>query len=592
MTTPFGDFAGKDKLAPEQLRSHRWFGRENVPSQIRALTHRTRMNQAGRDESEYMGKPIVGIFSTWSDLNMCHMHFRDRAQEIKRGVLEAGGFPVEVPVMSLGEIMMKPWTSFYRNLGSIETEEMIRCHPIDCAVLMGGCDKSIPAHLMGGFSLDVPFIVFPAGPMKKGTWRGESIASGTTAWQTIADCGAGRATLDDLKDLEQHEGTSSGTCMSMNTGSTMSLLTESMGLSYPGASHAPAVSAQHGRFAVLTGQLAVEMAWRNWKPSDFITRKSFENAITTYMALAGSTNGIVHLMAIAGRAEVPLSMDDFDKASRGVSVLANVAPSGKYVMEDFHDAGGLSALLNDRISDKLHLDCMTVTGKTLGENIDGAKVYHDDVIRPLSNPLRERGGLAVIRGNLAPDGAILKTAAASPELFQHRGKAVVFQTPEEIEKTINDEKFEDIITKDSVLVMLNTGVQGYPGFPELGDLPIPNFLLKQGVSDMVRISDARMSGTCYGTQILHIAPEAHIGGPIALVQTGDEIELDVEKGELNLLISDEEMAKRKAAWKAPEPRFERGYYKLNEEQVEQPDKGYDWTVLKGKGGAPKDPRIG
>lgn len=590
MTSEFGNFNDKPKVDPEQLRSHRWFGRENVPSKVRSFTHRTRMNQAGRDESEYLGKPIIGILNDYSDLNMCHMHFRIRADEIKRGVLAAGGFPVEIGVPPLGEILMKPWTSHYRNLSSMVTEEMLRAHPIDCAVLMGGCDKSIPAHLMGGISLDIPIIVFPAGPMKRGTWRGKDVASGTTGWQAIADCGAGIRPMSDLADLERHEGTSTGTCMSMNTGTTMQLLTEVLGFSFPGAGHTPAVAAQHGRAAVLTGRLAVELAMRNFKPSDFLTRKSFENAIMAYMALAGSTNGILHLMAIAGRAGIDLTMDDFDDVD--VPVLADVAPSGKHVMEDFHDAGGLSGLLNTRIRDRLHLDCMTVTGKTLGENIANGEVFNDDVIRPLDNPLREKGGLKVIRGNLSPDGAILKTAAGSPELFKHRGKAVVFQTPEDIEDHINDDKYKDIITKDSILVMINCGIHGYPGFPELGDLPIPDHLLKQGVRDMVRISDARMSGTCYGTQILHITPEAHIGGPIAFVQTGDEIELDVEKGEMNLLISDEEFAKRKAAWKKPEERFTRGYYKLAEEQTEQPDKGYDWKILKGKGGAPQDPRIG
>jgi dihydroxy-acid dehydratase len=550
------------------------------------------MNQAGRDESEYMGKPIIAILNPWSDVSMCHMHLRDRAENVKRGVLQAGGFPVEIPVISFGEILMKPWTSFYRSLGSIEAEEMLRCHPIDAAVLMGGCDKSIPAQLMGALSLDMPCVVCPAGPMKKGTWRGQDVSSGTILWQTIADCGAGVRPESDLRDLEQYEGTSAGTCMSMNTGSTMMLLSETLGLTVPGAADAPAVSAINGRNAVLAGMLSVELAWRNWKPSDFLTRKSFENALIAYMALAGSTNGILHLMAIAGRAEIPLSLDDFNQASAETPVLANISPSGKYVLEDFHDAGGIGGLLNARLRDRLHLDCMTVMGKPLGEFIEGGEVYKDDVIRPLDNPLQSHGGLKVIRGNLAPHGSTLKTAAATPELFKHRGKAVVFQSAKEMEDTINDDKWKDVITKDSVLVMLGTGPIGYPGFPELGDLPIPKFLLEQGVRDMVRISDARMSGTCYGTQILHVAPESWVGGPIALVRTGDEIELDVDKGELNLLISDEEMARRKAEWKAPEPRFTRGYYLLNEQQCEQADTGYDWTILKGKGGAPRDPKIG
>jgi dihydroxy-acid dehydratase len=444
---------------------------------------------------------------------------------------------------------------------------------------------------MGGISLDIPIIVWPAGPMKRGTWRGKDVSSGTTIWQAVADCGAGLITEADLRDLEQYEGTSAGTCMSMNTGTTMMLLAEVLGMSLPGASHAPAPSAINGRGAVLTGKLAVELAWRDWKPSDYLTRKSFENAMITYMALAGSTNGITHLLAIAGRAGIPLSMDDLNKASAEVSVLVNMAPSGKYVMEDFHDAGGLSGLLNKRLSDLLHLDCLTVTGKTLGENIEGAEVYNDDVICPVDKPFQDRGGLVVIKGNLAPNGAILKTAAATESLFKHKGKAVVFESASEMFETINDKKYESIITKDSVLVMRGIGPVGYPGFPELGDLPIPDFLLKQGIRDMVRISDARMSGTCYGTQILHLAPEAWIGGPIAFVQTGDMIELDVEKQELNLMISDEEWATRKAAWKAPEPRFTRGYYKLSEDHVEQADTGYDFDFLKGKGGSPQDPNI-
>lgn len=586
----FGDFNGKPQIRPEELRSHLWFGHENVPSKVRSFTGRARMTQAGRDESEFMGKPIVGILNDWSDLNMCHMHFRERAEAIKRGVVAAGGFPVEIGVPPLGEILMRPWTSHYRNLSSMVTEEMLRAYPIDCGVLMGGCDKSIPAHLMGGLSLDIPIIVFPAGPMKRGMWRGKEITSGTTVWKTIADCEGGVRPMSDIEELEYAEPTSTGTCMSMNTGTTMQLMAEVLGLSWPGTAHTPAVASAHGRDAYLTGQLAVELAWRDWKPSDFLTKESFENAITTYMALAGSTNGILHLTAIAGRAGIELTMADFENID--VPVLADVAPSGKYAMEEFHDAGGLSALLNQRIRDRLHLDCMTVTGKTLGENIANGEVWNDEVIRPLDKPLRKHSGLKVIRGNLAPDGAILKTAAATPELFQHKGKAVVFDSPEDMQKSIDDPKWEKIITKDSILVMINTGVIGYPGFPELGDLKIPDFLLKQGVRDMVRISDARMSGTCFGTQILHIAPEAAVGGPIALVRTGDEIELDVEKGELNLLVSNAELEKRKAQWQPPKERFTRGYYKLAEEQAEQPDKGYDWKILKGRGGAPKNPRIG
>jgi dihydroxy-acid dehydratase len=560
------------RRTPQELRSYRWFG----PDDLRSFGHRSRTKQMGYGSEDFAGKPVVAILNTWSDLNTCHTHFRERAEDVKRGIYQAGGFPVEVPVMSLGEQFMKPTSMLYRNLSAMEIEETLRCHPIDAAVLIGGCDKTVPALLMGAFTMDLPCVFLPAGPMLRGRWKTETLGSGSDVWKYWAERCAGRLSCDAWNEIEDGIARSAGTCMTMGTASTMAAVTEALGMTLPGASTIPAVHAAHSRMAAACGRRAVEMAWEDFKPSRILRRESFLNAVTALMALSGSTNAIVHLIAMAGRAGFRLTLEDFDAIARETPVLANLKPAGKYVMEDFHDAGGLPALLN-QLRDRLHLDCQTVSGQTLGENIDGAEVYQNEVIAPRDRPLSPEGGMAVLRGNLAPDGCVIKHTAMESRFLRHTGPAVVFKDYPDLKARIDDESLP--ITADSVIVLQGAGPVGAPGMPEWGMLPIPKRLLKAGVRDLVRISDARMSGTSYGACVLHVAPESSIGGPLALVRDGDLIELDVPARRIHWHVSESEAAVRRAAWTPPEPRFARGYGKLFSEQVTQANEGCDFRFL-------------
>jgi dihydroxy-acid dehydratase len=559
---------------PDELRSHRWFGVEN----LRAFGHRSRIAQMGYDRADYAGKPVIAIINTWNDINPCHQHFKTRVEEVKRGIWEAGGFPLEMPAISLSENFQKPSTMMYRNLLAMETEELLRSYPVDGCVVMGGCDKTTPALVMGATSCNYPTVFFPAGPMLRGNWRGEVLGSGSDAWKYWAELRAG--TIDEAawKEIEGGIARSPGTCMVMGTASTMTAITETLGLTLPGASSIPAVDSNHARMATSAGRRVVEMVWEDIKPRDLMTRKSFENAITVLMALGGSTNALVHVVAMAGRAGVPLVLEDFDAISRRTPLICNLRPSGKYLMEDFYYAGGLPALLGE-LGDLIHTGERTINGKTLGENIAGAKVYNSDVIRSRATALSPEGGLAVVRGSLAPNGAVIKTSACEQRLLTHTGPAVVFNDYNDLERRLDDENLN--VTADSVLVLRNAGPLGGPGFPEWGMLPIPKKLLKQGVRDMVRLSDARMSGTSYGTCVLHVSPESFVGGPLALVRDGDLIELDVPNRRLDLKVDAAELERRRAAWKAPAPRFERGYGVMFARHISQAEKGCDFDFLEG-----------
>jgi dihydroxy-acid dehydratase len=559
---------------PASLRSSRWFG----PDDLRSFGHRSRLKGMGFDDADFQGKPIVALLNTWSDLNTCHSHFKQRVDEIKRGILQAGGFPVEIPVMSLGEMLMKPTTMLYRNLLAMETEEVLRCHPIDSAVLMGGCDKTVPALIMGAISADIPFIFFPAGPMLKARWKDQTLGSGTDAWKYWAERCAGNLCDGEWKQIENCIARSAGTCMTMGTASTMACIAESLGLTLPGASTIPAVVAEHSRLAVATGRRAVALARQNITPLSILSRESFENAMATQLAISGSTNAIVHMIAMAGRAGIKLTLDDYDRMSQRVPVLADLRPSGRFLMEDFHHAGGLNGMLG-RLLDVLHLDCKTVNGVSLGEQLDEANVIDNEVIRTRENPLWPTGGTCVLRGNLAPHGCVIKTVAADPKLQKHIGPALVFDNYAELKSRINDPDLD--VSADSVIVLRSAGPVGAPGFPEWGMLPIPEKLLKQGVRDMVRISDARMSGTSYGTCILHVSPESYVGGPLAFVQTGDSIELDVSRRSLMLLVDDETLAKRRDSWVRPSVRWRRGYDRIFAEHVTQAHEGCDFDFLHG-----------
>ena len=574
----------RTRLAADQLRSHRYLG----PDDLRSFGHRSRQKQAGFTTEDFSGKPVIGILNTWNDLISCHAHFRQRVEEIKRGVWQAGGFPVEIPVMGLSETFMKPTSMYYRNFLAMEAEEVLRTYPIDAAVLMSGCDKTTPALLMGALSADVPSIVMPGGPMNKTAWHGEQLASGTDVWRFWAERGAGRMSCEAWCDLEDHIAASPGHCMTMGTASTMTALAEVMGMTLAGASSVPATHSGHARMAALTGRQAVELAWYNLKPTDVMDRVSFLNAITTLMAIGGSTNAIVHLMAMAGRTDVILTLEDFDRISRRTPVLANLRPTGKYVMGDFFDAGGLNALLA-QISDLLHLDAITVAGQTLKEAIGDAQIWNDDVIRPRKTPLCSSGSLAVLRGNLAPDGCVIKPAAAEGHLLQHTGPAAVFRDYPDLKARIDDPTLG--LTKNHVIVLQNAGPLGAPGIPEWGMLPIPKYLLQEGVRDMVRISDARMSGTSYGACVLHVSPESYVGGPLALVQDGDMIRLDVVGRTLQLEVTEEELAARRARWVAPEPKFSRGYGKLYFEETTQAHEGCDFRFLHADGSQDAPPSI-
>ncbi|MBT3371484.1 MAG: dihydroxy-acid dehydratase [Rhodospirillaceae bacterium] len=568
---------------PDELRSHRWFGVDD----LRAFGHRSRAKQMGYSTSDFAGKPVIAIINTWSDLNACHMHLRQRAEEVKRGVWQAGGFPVELPAMSLAEPIVKPTTMLYRNFLAMEVEELIRSHPIDGVVLMGGCDKTTPALLMAATSMDLPTIFFPAGPALRGNWAGNTLGTGSDAWKFWAERRAGRLDAKDWDAIESGISRSPGTCMTMGTASTMTAIAEALGLILPGGSSIPAADSSHARLASESGRRIVEMTWEDEKISDFLDERAFRNAMRLAMAYGGSTNAAVHILAMAGRAKVDIKLDDLDAVAREVPLLANVRPSGKYLMEDFYYAGGIRALMA-RLSHLLELDAPTVSGKSLGENIAGAEVYDDDVIRPLDNPVSDQQTMAILRGNLAPTGAVLKPIAADPKLLNHTGPALVFDDYNDMAARIDSDDLD--VTADSVLILRNSGPQGGPGMPEWGMLPIPKKLLQQGVNDMVRLSDARMSGTSYGTCVLHVSPESFVGGPLAFVQTGDMIKLDVPARRLDLMIDDAEFEKRKAAWTAPAPRYSRGFGAIYAQHVTQADQGCDFEILR-DGEAVPEPEI-
>ncbi|WUG36909.1 L-arabinonate dehydratase [Streptomyces sp. NBC_00459] len=573
------------RKAPEELRSHQWYGTDG----LRSFSHRARTRQLGYLPEEHLGKPVIAILNTWSDINPCHVHLRDRAQAVKRGVWQAGGFPLEFPVSTLSETFQKPTPMLYRNLLAMETEELLRSYPVDGAVLMGGCDKSTPALLMGAASVDLPAVFVPAGPMLPGHWRNEILGSGTDMWKYWDDKRAGLIGDCEMTELESGLARSPGHCMTMGTASTLTAAAEALGVTVPGASSIPAVDSGHDRMAAASGIRIVELVHQDRKLSDILTADAFTDAVTTVLGLGGSTNAVIHLIAMAGRAGVRLTLDDFDRIARTVPVLANVRPGGQtYLMEDFHFAGGLPGFLS-RITDLLHLDRPTVSFDSMREQLDGAQVHNDEVIRPRDKPVANEGGVAVLRGNLCPDGAVIKHISAEPHLLKHTGRAVVFDDYRTMQRTINDPELG--ITADTVLVLRGSGPKGGPGMPEYGMLPIPDHLLKQGVRDMVRISDARMSGTSYGTCVLHVAPESHVGGPLALVRTGDTITLDVEQRSLRLNVDDDELARRRAEWTPPAERYERGYGALYNEQITQADTGCDFEFL-ARPGKVRDPYAG
>ena len=564
----------------EDLRSARWF----APDDLRSMGHRSRAMQMGLDGEDWEGKPVIAIINTWSDLSPCHHHLRDRAEHVRRGILQAGGMPAELPVHDFSEQFLKPTSMLYRNMGAMEVEETLRSHPVDGAVLLGGCDKSTPALIMGALSMGIPFIFMPAGAMLRGNYAGQKLGSGTDVWKYWDERRAGTIGKAEWDGVQGGIARSYGTCMTMGTASTMMSIAEGFGLTLPGASSIPAPDAGHKRMAAACGRRAVEMVWEDLTPNKIVTEAATRNAVTVAMATGCSTNAIIHLIAMARRAGVDLGLDDLDAIGRTTPVLANLRPSGKeYLMEDFFYAGGLPALMTE-LGDKLDLSATTVTGRSLGEGIEGAKNFNDDVIRPLANPVYHEGSLAVLRGNLAPDGAVIKPAAMDPKFQTHRGPAIVANSYAELKEIINDEDYP--MTPDHVMVLRNAGPQGGPGMPEWGMIPMPKALLKQGCRDMVRLSDARMSGTSYGACILHVAPEAFIGGPLALIETGDMIELDVPNRKLNVDVSDEELDRRRAAWKAPEPRYERGYGWMFAKHIQQADKGCDFDFLLTEFGAP------
>src|SRR6516162_10085395 len=561
--------------SPERLRSYRWLG----PDTLRAFGHRSRLKQFGYEQADWTGKPVIGILNTWSEINPCHGHLRERAEDVKRGIWQAGGFPIELPAMSLAEPFVKPSTMLYRNLLAMECEELLRSHPIDGAVLMGGCDKTTPGLIMGAISMGLPAIYVPAGPMLRGNWRGNPLGSGSDAWKYWDEKRAGRIGDAEWNEIEGGIARSYGTCMVMGTAATMMAITEALGLALPGASSIPAPDANHPRMCAAAGRRVVEMVWEDLTPDRVLTPAAFDNAIRVHMALGGSTNAIIHVIAMARRAGIALDMAKFDAISRQVPVIANITPSGKYLMEDFFFAGGLRALMS-RMKDMLDLSCLTVTGGTLGEAIAGSRVHLPDVIDALDAPLYAEGATAVLTGNLAPRGCVMKPAAADKRFLKHRGRAIAFENYDQMAREVERDDLE--VTPDHVLVLKNAGPKGGPGMPEWGMLPIPKKLLKAGVRDTVRISDGRMSGTSYGACILHVAPESFVGGPLALVETGDEIEIDVASRKIHLHVGDDELARRQAAWTPPAPHYLRGYGAMYAEHIGQADEGCDFDFLAGR----------
>ena len=558
-------------------RSAAWFG----PKDKGGFIHRSWMKNQGLPDHLFDGRPVIGICNTWSELTPCNAHFRVIAEYVKRGVYEAGGFPLEFPVMSLGETLMRPTAMLFRNLVSMDVEESIRANPLDGVVLLAGCDKTTPALLMGAASCDLPALMVSGGPMLNGKFRGKDIGSGTDVWRFSEEVRSGEMTECEFLEAEGCMNRSDGHCMTMGTASTMASVVEALGIGLPTNAAIPAVDSRRYTLAHMAGRRIVEMVHEDLRMSKILNRKAFENAIRVVGAIGGSTNAVIHLIAIAGRIGVELSLDDWDKLGRGVPCLVNLMPSGKYLMEDFYYAGGLPAVIRD-LGDRIHGDALTVNGKTIGENSSAALCHNRDVIRPPDQPLVKEGGIAVLRGNLCPNGAVIKPSAATPELMQHRGRAVVFETIEDLNTRIDDPNLD--IDETCVMVLKNCGPRGYPGMAEVGNMPLPPKILKKGVTDMVRISDARMSGTAYGTAVLHVAPEAAAGGVLAVVQNGDQIELDVENRRLHLDVSDEEIEKRKASWKPLSLPPERGYYKLYYDHVTQADRGADLDFLVGRSG--------
>ncbi|WP_339758653.1 L-arabinonate dehydratase [uncultured Hoeflea sp.] len=568
------------------LRSARWF----EPDDLRGFGHRSRLMQMGYSKEDWHGRPVIAIVNTWSDINPCHAHFRLRVEDVKRGVLQAGGFPIELPALSLSENFVKPTTMLYRNLLAIETEELLRSHPVDGAVLMGGCDKTTPGLLLGAISMDLPCIFLPAGPMLRGNLRGEVLGSGADTWKYWDDRRAGKIGIEEWQGVEAGIARSYGHCMTMGTAATMTALADTLGLCLTGSSSIPAADANHIRMAAACGRRAVEMVNENLCPSSVLSRASFDNALNVAMAMGCSTNAIIHLIALSRRAGFPLTLDDFHTAGQRVPVLANIRPSGeRYLMEDFFYAGGLKALMV-QMGDLLDGTAKTVTGQTLGDEIAGAESFLPDVIRGLDNPVSSEPAMAVLRGNLAPQGAVLKPSAADPRLLNHRGPALVFDSYAEMKARIDEPSLG--VTADTVLIMRGAGPQGGPGMPEWGMLPIPKYLLEQGVRDMVRISDARMSGTSYGACILHVSPEAHVGGPLALVQTGDTIVIDARAGRIEMDVSEDELARRRTAWSAPVAKAGRGYGWVYAHHIMQADQGCDFDFLEtGFGASAPEPEI-
>ena len=567
-----------------ELRSRRWF----QDSGMRGFAHRQRMQQQGVRREDVMGKPIIAIINTWSDLSPCHAHLRERAESVKKGVLMAGGYPLELPAMSLGEVMVKPTTMLYRNFLAMEVEELLRSLPCDGVVLLGGCDKTTPGTVMGATSVGIPMLFCPAGPMLNDRYvrngQARSIGAGTHTRMFWDEYQAGNIDAAELQHLESRMTRAPGTCNTMGTASTMTGMVEALGLTLPGATSIPAMDAAHPRMATDCGERIVGMVWEDLTPNKILTRGSFGNAMAVQMALGGSTNAAVHVIAMAGRAGVDIGLADMDAMARRVPVIANLFPSGDKLMEDFYYAGGLQGLLKT-IAAELDTTQITVNGKTIGENLQNAIVHDPEVIRPLNKPVSREGALAVLYGNLAPNGAVIKPSAAEPKLMQHTGKALVFDSQPEMLAAMNDDALD--CDENTVLVLRNAGPVGAPGMPEWGNLPIPKKLLKKGVRDMLRLSDARMSGTHYGTCVLHIAPESAVGGPLALVRTGDVIELDTANRRLHMQVSDAELALRRAAWKAPAQPFKRGFTMLYQERVTQANEGCDFDFLQGVDDTPE-----
>ena len=557
-----------------RLRSQAWFGGKGRDSFI----HRSWMKNHGEPADSFDGRPVIGICNTFSELTPCNAHFRELAEKVKRGVLQAGGYPVEFPVMSLGETNLRPTAMLFRNLASMDVEESIRGNPIDGVVLLTGCDKTTPALLMGAASCDLPAIVVSGGPMLSGRFHGRTLGSGTDVWRLSEEVRAGTLDEADFLDAEAANSRSAGHCNTMGTASSMASLVEALGMTLPSNAAIPAADARRSTLAQMSGRRIVEMVAEDLKPSDILTRQAFENAIKVVGAIGGSTNCVLHLLAIAGRVGVDMTLDDWDRLGRDIPCIVDLMPSGRFLMEDFYYAGGVPAVMAE-LGARLHTGATTVTGKSVAENIAGATCWNREVIRPIDEPLVANAGIAVLRGNLAPNGAVLKPSAATPELLRHRGPAVVFESIEDFHARVDDPDLP--VTAASVMVLKNCGPRGYPGMAEVGNMPIPQKLLRQGVRDMVRLSDARMSGTAYGAVVLHIAPEAAVGGPLALVETGDMIALDVEARSLTLEVSDTELAARRERWTPPKPAMKGGYQSLYVSHVLQADQGADLDFLVG-----------